>query len=97
MCQQIVDLLVNITKHSGQPKIEILTKEEKEKLLSKHGLEDKQVCFNSAQKLLQSSPSVFYVLMDVSVLFSASLFAGEGQLREILWVKEETGSEDYIQ
>ncbi|CAH8369767.1 unnamed protein product [Eruca vesicaria subsp. sativa] len=39
----IGDLLVNITKHSGQPKIEILTKEEKEKLMSAHGLEDKQV------------------------------------------------------
>ncbi|RID65256.1 hypothetical protein BRARA_D00463 [Brassica rapa] len=39
----IGDLLVNITKHTGQPKIEILTKEEKEKLLSEHALEDKQL------------------------------------------------------
>ncbi|XP_009139234.1 DNA-directed RNA polymerase V subunit 5C [Brassica rapa] len=39
----IGDLLVNITKHTGQPKIEILTKEEKEQLLSEHALEDKQL------------------------------------------------------
>ncbi|KAG2286930.1 DNA-directed RNA polymerase V subunit 5C-like [Brassica napus] len=39
----IGDLLVNITKHTGQPKIEILTKEEKETLLSEHALEDKQL------------------------------------------------------
>ncbi|KAJ4867185.1 DNA-directed RNA polymerase V subunit 5C [Raphanus sativus] len=39
----IGDLLVNITKHTGQPKIEVLTKEEKEKLMSEHALEDKQL------------------------------------------------------
>ncbi|KAL1212526.1 DNA-directed RNA polymerase V subunit 5C [Cardamine amara subsp. amara] len=39
----IGDLLVNITKHIQQPKIEILTKEEKEQLLKKHVLEDKQL------------------------------------------------------
>ncbi|KAJ0245728.1 DNA-directed RNA polymerase V subunit 5C [Hirschfeldia incana] len=39
----IGDLLVNITKHTGQPKIEVLTNEEKEKLLSEHALEDKQL------------------------------------------------------
>ncbi|KFK34690.1 hypothetical protein AALP_AA5G179100 [Arabis alpina] len=39
----IGDLLVNITKHSGQPKIEVLTTEEKEKLLSEYALEDKQL------------------------------------------------------
>ncbi|CAH2064141.1 unnamed protein product [Thlaspi arvense] len=41
----IGDLLVNITKHTAQPKIEILTKEEKQELLSKHGIEDKQIPF----------------------------------------------------
>ncbi|EOA25089.1 hypothetical protein CARUB_v10018397mg [Capsella rubella] len=39
----IGDLLVNMTKHIQQPKIEILTKEEKEQLLRKHALEDKQL------------------------------------------------------
>ncbi|CAN8254577.1 unnamed protein product [Cochlearia groenlandica] len=39
----IGDLLVNITKHIGQPKIEVLNKEEKEKLLGECGLEDKQI------------------------------------------------------
>ncbi|CAL9246397.1 unnamed protein product [Arabidopsis halleri] len=39
----IGDLLVNITKHIQQPKIEILNKEEKEQLLRKHALEDKQL------------------------------------------------------
>ena len=58
MCQQIGDLLVNITKHTGQPKIEILTKEEKEKLLSDHALEDKQVWFSSSYSF---SPFVFHV------------------------------------
>lgn len=44
--KQIGDLLVNITKHAQQPKIEILTKEEKNELLKEYALEDKQVCFN---------------------------------------------------
>lgn len=48
--QQIGDLLVNITKHTGQPKIEVLTKEEKEKLMSEHALEDKQVWLSSSHR-----------------------------------------------
>ncbi|XP_010504254.1 PREDICTED: DNA-directed RNA polymerase V subunit 5C-like isoform X2 [Camelina sativa] len=39
----IGDLLVNITKHIQQPKIEVLTKKEKEQLLKKHALEDKHL------------------------------------------------------
>ncbi|CAA7046152.1 unnamed protein product [Microthlaspi erraticum] len=39
----IGDLLVNITKHAQQPKIEILTKEEKNQLLKEYALEDKQL------------------------------------------------------
>ncbi|ESQ45023.1 hypothetical protein EUTSA_v10011060mg [Eutrema salsugineum] len=39
----IGDLLVNITKHTQQPKIEVLTKEEKEQFLKKHALKDKQI------------------------------------------------------
>ncbi|XP_010427155.1 PREDICTED: DNA-directed RNA polymerase V subunit 5C-like [Camelina sativa] len=39
----IGDLLVNITKHIQQPKIEVLTKKEKEQLLKKHSLEDKHL------------------------------------------------------
>ncbi|KAI3445117.1 hypothetical protein Pfo_001782 [Paulownia fortunei] len=40
---QITDLLVNITKHFLEPKHEIMTPEEKEKLLNKHSIEDKQL------------------------------------------------------
>ncbi|MCL7042179.1 hypothetical protein MKW94_015787 [Papaver nudicaule] len=40
---QITDLLVNITKHVLMPKHEILTPEEKKKLLTKYNLEDKQL------------------------------------------------------
>ncbi|XP_008245417.1 PREDICTED: DNA-directed RNA polymerase V subunit 5C-like, partial [Prunus mume] len=39
----ICDLLVNITKHALNPKLEILTAEEKNKLLTKYKLEDKQL------------------------------------------------------
>lgn len=37
------DLLVNITKHVLQPKYEVLTADEKQELLKKYRLEDKQV------------------------------------------------------
>ncbi|RZC77547.1 hypothetical protein C5167_001709 [Papaver somniferum] len=40
---QITDLLVNITKHVLMPKHEILTPEEKKKLLAKYNLDDKQL------------------------------------------------------
>ncbi|KAL0464506.1 UNVERIFIED_CONTAM: DNA-directed RNA polymerase V subunitC [Sesamum latifolium] len=39
----ITDLLVNITKHFLATKHEILTPEDKEKLLKKHNIEDKQL------------------------------------------------------
>ncbi|XP_042486969.1 DNA-directed RNA polymerases IV and V subunit 5B-like [Macadamia integrifolia] len=42
---KIHDLLINITKHVLKPKHEILTPAEKEKLMKKHSLEDKQVYF----------------------------------------------------
>ncbi|XP_058105628.1 DNA-directed RNA polymerase V subunit 5A-like [Magnolia sinica] len=40
---QITDLLMNITKHVLKPKHEILTPEEKQKLLSKYNVEEKQL------------------------------------------------------
>uniref|UniRef100_M1C1U5 DNA-directed RNA polymerase II n=2 Tax=Solanum tuberosum TaxID=4113 RepID=M1C1U5_SOLTU len=40
---QITDLLVNITKHVLKPKHELLTNTEKEQLLKKYNLEDKQL------------------------------------------------------
>ncbi|KAK7334700.1 hypothetical protein VNO80_26461 [Phaseolus coccineus] len=40
---RIEDLLVNITKHVLQPKYEILTVKEKEALLTKYNLEEKQL------------------------------------------------------
>ncbi|CAA0820489.1 DNA-directed RNA polymerase V subunit 5C [Striga hermonthica] len=40
---QITELLVNITKHVLMPKLEILNSEEKEKLLKKHNIQDKQL------------------------------------------------------
>ncbi|CAO2822313.1 unnamed protein product [Amaranthus hypochondriacus] len=40
---QITDLLVNITRHVLKPKHEVLTPKEKEKLLKKYNLEDKQL------------------------------------------------------
>ncbi|KAL6288745.1 hypothetical protein ACE6H2_006255 [Prunus campanulata] len=43
MAAKICDLLVNITKHALKPKLEILTAEEKNKLLRKYKLEDKQL------------------------------------------------------
>ncbi|TQD88553.1 hypothetical protein C1H46_025872 [Malus baccata] len=39
----ISDLLVNITKHVSQPKLEMLTAEEKKKLLMKYNLEDNKL------------------------------------------------------
>lgn len=43
---QIADLYVNITKHFLMPKHVVLTSEEKQKLLNKYNLEDKQVIIN---------------------------------------------------
>lgn len=43
---QITDLLVNITKHVLKPKHELLNNEEKEKLLKKYNLEEKQVALD---------------------------------------------------
>lgn len=40
---QITDLLVNITKHVLKPKHQVLTPREKEKLLKKYNLEEKQL------------------------------------------------------
>ncbi|KAJ9184960.1 hypothetical protein P3X46_004644 [Hevea brasiliensis] len=40
---QITDLLVNITKHLLKPKHEVLTDREKEKLLKKYSIEEKQL------------------------------------------------------
>ncbi|XP_052173044.1 DNA-directed RNA polymerase V subunit 5A-like [Diospyros lotus] len=40
---QITDLLVNITKHALKPRHQLLTEEEKQKLLKKFNLEDKQL------------------------------------------------------
>ncbi|XP_065857080.1 DNA-directed RNA polymerase V subunit 5A-like [Euphorbia lathyris] len=40
---QITDLLVNITKHALKPKHQILTEREKQKLLKKFNIEDKQL------------------------------------------------------
>ncbi|KAG8646451.1 hypothetical protein MANES_09G007600v8 [Manihot esculenta] len=40
---QITDLLVNITKHVLKPKHEVLTDREKEKLLNKYKIEEKQL------------------------------------------------------
>ncbi|XP_059670987.1 DNA-directed RNA polymerase V subunit 5C-like [Cornus florida] len=40
---KITDLLVNVTKHVLEPKYEILTTEEKQKVLEKYKVEDKQL------------------------------------------------------
>lgn len=40
---QITDLLVNITKHVLKPKHQVLTDQEKEKLLKKYSIEEKQL------------------------------------------------------
>ncbi|GFP80832.1 DNA-directed RNA polymerase v subunit 5a [Phtheirospermum japonicum] len=40
---QITDLLVNITKHELKPKHQVLTKEEKEDLLKKYSIDEKQL------------------------------------------------------
>lgn len=42
---QITDLLVNITKHELKPKHRVLSNEEKQELLKKYSLEEKQVNF----------------------------------------------------
>lgn len=49
---QITDLLVNITKHCLKPKHYVLTPLEKQKLLSKYSVEDKQVSFQQLILLL---------------------------------------------
>lgn len=43
MCFQITDLLVNITKHVLKPKHRVLTEDEKQKLLKKYSIHEKQV------------------------------------------------------
>nr|XP_027068831.1 DNA-directed RNA polymerase V subunit 5A-like isoform X1 [Coffea arabica] len=40
---QITDLLVNVTKHVLKPKHQLLTEEEKQRLLEKYNIEDKQL------------------------------------------------------
>ncbi|XP_073284998.1 DNA-directed RNA polymerase V subunit 5A-like [Primulina huaijiensis] len=40
---QILDLLINITKHELKPKHQVLTDEEKESLLKKYSIEEKQL------------------------------------------------------
>ncbi|WCJ33356.1 DNA-directed RNA polymerase V subunit 5A [Euphorbia peplus] len=40
---QITDLLVNITKHTLKPKHQVLTEREKQKLLKKYSIEEKQL------------------------------------------------------
>ncbi|KAK6271466.1 hypothetical protein POUND7_008564 [Theobroma cacao] len=52
---KIADLYVNITKHFLMPKHEVLTAEEKQKLLKKYQLEDKQL-----PQMLQSDPIARY-------------------------------------
>ena len=44
---QITDLLVNITKHELKPKHRVLTNEEKEALLKKYSVDEKQVKIKS--------------------------------------------------
>lgn len=43
VCCQITDLLVNITKHVLKPKHRVLTDQEKDRLLKKFSIEEKQV------------------------------------------------------
>ncbi|XP_007011114.2 PREDICTED: DNA-directed RNA polymerases IV and V subunit 5B [Theobroma cacao] len=52
---KIADLYVNITKHFLMPKHEVLTAEEKQKLLKKYQLEDKQL-----PQMLQTDPIARY-------------------------------------
>ena len=47
ICLQITDLLVNITKHVLKPKHRVLTDQEKNKLLKKYSLNEKQVCLQT--------------------------------------------------
>ncbi|XP_010554476.1 PREDICTED: DNA-directed RNA polymerase V subunit 5C [Tarenaya hassleriana] len=51
----ITDLLVNISKHVMQPKHEVLSEEEKARLLKKYGLEDKML-----PRMLESDSFVKY-------------------------------------
>ncbi|CAK7336548.1 unnamed protein product [Dovyalis caffra] len=52
---QITDLLVNITKHVLQPKLDILTADQKQQVLNKYKLEDKQL-----PRVLESDAIVRY-------------------------------------
>ncbi|KAK6233491.1 hypothetical protein QUC31_005897 [Theobroma cacao] len=52
---KIADLYVNVTKHFLMPKHEVLTAEEKQKLLKKYQLEDKQL-----PQMLQTDPIARY-------------------------------------
>ncbi|XP_010247052.1 PREDICTED: DNA-directed RNA polymerases IV and V subunit 5B-like [Nelumbo nucifera] len=69
---QITDLLINITKHVLKPKHEILTPEEKEKILNKYSLEDKQM-----PRMLQSDAIARYYGLEkgqvVKVIYSGEI------------------------
>ncbi|XP_061971723.1 DNA-directed RNA polymerase V subunit 5C [Populus nigra] len=52
---QITDLLVNITKHVLQPQMDILTAEQKQQVMNKYKLEDKQL-----PRMLESDAIVQY-------------------------------------
>ena len=55
---QITELLFNVTKHILEPKHEILAAEEKQKLLKKYKVEDKQV-MSTLYKLVNDGDGSF--------------------------------------
>lgn len=66
-CCQITDLLVNITKHVLKPKHQVLTDQEKEKLLKKYSIEEKQVSIYSSETCLDLLMFHFTFVYDLVV------------------------------
>ncbi|XWS57133.1 hypothetical protein CRYUN_Cryun09bG0146300 [Craigia yunnanensis] len=50
---QITDLLVNITKHVLKPKDQVLTEHEKQRLLQKYSIEEKQISLKTLKALVE--------------------------------------------
>lgn len=71
---QITELLVNITKHVLKPRHDVLTEEEKQKLLNKFSVEDSQVQLDWRFKSMCSIASFYELFILVICQFYIHLF-----------------------
>ncbi|KAK3009794.1 hypothetical protein RJ639_015157 [Escallonia herrerae] len=68
---QITDLVVNVTKHVLKPKHRVLTDDEKQKLLKKHNLEEKQL-----PRMLQKDAIARYYALEKGLVVEVT-YSGE--------------------